>query len=917
MAEKKLLLVFLILFFLIYTSTLINASPINFTESLPWQENISAVFHSSLVLGDIDLDGKLDLVSSGCVGGGADTCTSSDKIRVYLNNGTSFIENQTWQQNLTNLTHGSLALGDIDNDGDLDLIRAGNIDTIHGFVKVYLNNGTSFIENQAWQQNLTSVTNAFGSSLALWDIDNDGRLDLALVGADSTGENGIYINNGTAFVKNSTWLVSMPLVGQGSGNGALALSDIDNDGDLDIIFIGSKGGDFYTTIYINNGSSFEENSTYLQGWRGNIDLFGWPSLITGDIDSDGHMDLVVMGTQAGDKLRVYNNTGTNFTRIQTENGALIGIFDGSLAVGDYNNNGTLDFVAMGKESSRNMIYENNYATFIRDNTAADNLSKDIIQGSLAFGDIDNDTDLDLILIGLKDGYSNKAKIYLSNASLIKNNTLPKHPNSTDFSASYTNNQLALRWGNGSDNETPINGLYYNLRVGTTSGGNQIVSGIYGGSSNPTAGYFGNMMQRKSITLHGSWLQANTTYYWSVQTIDTGLAKSNWSTEQTYSTAADITYPTITINFPNDNNYTSFSNVTFNATVSDNVNISNVSLYGLWGNWHRNQTNSSGLNGTSYIFQANLSAYGEGSYIWAIRACDTTNNCIFSANRTVIRDLSYPLVYLESPDNASTWTANNSVTFSFNVTDFAVQNCSLIVGSSLKYNFTSVTVNTSTSATVSLDNGNYNWSVNCTDMLLRQNKSETRTLTVNYQAPSAPLSSGGGGSGGGVSYSTYSVGELKETQEINKELGKGDRIKFSLLGENHSLEIKKVTSQNATIEINSSAFNFTLAVNESRKFNLTSAEFYDLFVKLNDIKFFKANLTITSTREDIPLPKPVEEKIGKEKPAENITMAKKEEKPFKKEESGKWREVYWWAVFGFAIISLIIYNLRKRRNLNEQ
>ena len=93
--------------------------------------------------------------------------------------------------------------------------------------------------------------------------------------------------------------------------------------------------------------------------------------------------------------------------------------------------------------------------------------------------MDNDTDLDLVSTGYGSNDLQRF-VYTSNRSLTLNNTLPKSPNSTDFSASYANNQLTLRWGNGSDNETNMTGLYYNLRVGTTSGGNQIVSGVYGG-----------------------------------------------------------------------------------------------------------------------------------------------------------------------------------------------------------------------------------------------------------------------------------------------------------------------------------------------------------------------------------------------------------------------------------------------------
>ncbi len=156
--------------------------------------------------------------------------------------------------------------------------------------------------------------------------------------------------------------------------------------------------------------------------------------------------------------------------------------------------------------------------------------------------------------------------------------------------------------------------------------------------------------------------------------------------------------------------------------------------------------------------------------------------------------------------------------------------------------------------------------------------------------------------------------MKESQEVNKELGKGDRIKFNLTGEEHKLEIKKITAENTTIELNSSAFNFTLAINESRKFNLTNSEFYDLFVKLNYIKFFKANLTIMAIHEAI-FAKPVE----KEKPVENIT--EKKEKPVEEEKEKFWQKEIWKSILGLGLFLLsilaILLTLGKIKQLSRR
>jgi hypothetical protein len=859
MVQKKWALISLFLFLLFFMEGCYAKRYLN--ESNSWGQGLAKVEWSSIVLGDLDNDGRLDMALAGCNRTAATSC-SGYVIKIYINNGTSLVENSTWEQNLTVVNRASLAFGDVDNDGKLDLALVGcnngggNSACNNHIAKIYINNGTSLVENFTWQQNLTGV---FYGSLALGDIDGDGKLDLALSGSGSNGLVAkIYMNNGTTLVENQSWQQNLKKLYMS----AIALGDINNDGYLDMILSGQDGGyQENTKVYLNNGTSFTENQIWQQGLL-NVDD---SSLILGDFNNDGYLDLSLIGHTTQDNHRIYKNNGSIFILIQKELTDLIGIYDGSLAFGDYDIDGYLDIIASGHEGYTTLyLYNVSNSNFTTYNQDPESEVMGLSYGpSVVWADLDNDTDLDLIETGWGGG-DFQAKTYISNRSLTLNNTQPQ-PSNSSFSAIYENNRLNLGWGNGSDNETLTAGLYYNLRVGTASGGNQVVSGVYGGSSNPTAGYFGNMMQRKNISLGGYWLENNTTYYWSVQTIDTGLAKSSWSVEQTFITAGDITYPQIVLNDPQDSNYSSFSNITFNATASDNTAISNVSLYGSWGGWHRNQTNSSGLNGTEYLFQVNLSGYPEGTYTWAIHACDSTGNCLFSANRTVIKDLTSPLIALESPANASAWIENNSVSFNFNVTDLAIANCSLIIGSSLKHNFSSVAVNTSTNATIDLENGIYNWSVNCTDMLLRQNSSGPRQITVDYQAP-APLSSGGGSSSGGASYLTYSMGELKEAQEINKELRKGDKINFNLDSEGHNLTISRITNDNATIEINSTIARFTLGIGESRMLNLSSNGYYDFYVRLNSIANLKADITIRRILEVIA------PKI-EENPKENTSISK--------------------------------------------
>ena len=119
---------------------------------------MTGVQYPASVLGDIDNDGDLDLVLTGA--------TATSRIaKIYINNGSTLLENSTWQNNLTAVEWGALALGDIDNDGDLDLALYGCTNSAGDLgsgcesriAKIYINNGSTLTENTTWQNNLTAA----------------------------------------------------------------------------------------------------------------------------------------------------------------------------------------------------------------------------------------------------------------------------------------------------------------------------------------------------------------------------------------------------------------------------------------------------------------------------------------------------------------------------------------------------------------------------------------------------------------------------------------------------------------------------------------------------------------------------------------------------------------------------------------
>ena len=215
--------------------------PTHFTFTETNSSSLTNVQDSSIVLGDIDNDGDLDLILTGFYFDGSSFYIS----KIYKNDGTGgFTEINP--DSLQTIRLGSVVLGDIDNDGDLDLVLAGSSSGVT-YSEIYENDGTgSFTKIYA-----NSLTNVMMSSIALGDLDNDGDLDLVLTGyvGGTRTVSKIYENGGTG---NFTEIYSNSLTNVRYSS--IALGDIDNDNDLDLILTGENynGIGPVSKIYRNN-----------------------------------------------------------------------------------------------------------------------------------------------------------------------------------------------------------------------------------------------------------------------------------------------------------------------------------------------------------------------------------------------------------------------------------------------------------------------------------------------------------------------------------------------------------------------------------------------------------------------------------------------------------------------------------------
>ena len=183
----------------------------------------------------------------------------------------------------------SVLLGDLDDDGHLDVAEANNYFTAN---RIYINQ-----ENGSFTESAQALNADASYGFGMADLDNDGYLDLISGNNNRPGSpkidgavNRIYLNDGSGnfALHESTAEFDSTI--------SIGIGDIDNDGDMDYI-----GGCYdRITIYKNNGSAHFELTQILNS---NEEV---NSIAVGDIDNDGDLDFAA-GIEGAN--RIYKNNG--------------------------------------------------------------------------------------------------------------------------------------------------------------------------------------------------------------------------------------------------------------------------------------------------------------------------------------------------------------------------------------------------------------------------------------------------------------------------------------------------------------------------------------------------------------------------------------------------------------------------------
>ena len=266
-------------------------------------------------------------------------------------------------------------MGDLDNDGDMDIATGSHSTTNELYV---------------WENTLIHRNMPFGSgtdipassddsrAVVAGDLDQDGDLDI-IIGRDSAVDT-VWLGDGDGTFTQ----VGSPGWSSSTDTRALALGDLNGDGNLDLV-MGITGAADQVWTGDGDGTFTQVGSP---GWSGSTNT---RALALGDLNGDGDLDLVVGITGAADTVWKGDGDGT-FTQVGSPGWASANTE--ALALGDLDGNGKLDLI-MGIDAATDQVWEGDGdATFTQQGSPG---WGSVNTRSLVLGDLNNDGDLDLVV----------------------------------------------------------------------------------------------------------------------------------------------------------------------------------------------------------------------------------------------------------------------------------------------------------------------------------------------------------------------------------------------------------------------------------------------------------------------------------------------------------------------------------------
>ena len=243
---------------------------INSSWIIPVQITDSSGYDQGVRFEDVNNDGLVDILKS------------KDSSRmIFLNNGTSFVYNNSWTipiDFVTGTTDQGIQIVDVNGDSKPDLIQAKD-----GVKTVYLNTGSGWVSSN-WTVPVEFINGTADTGARFADINGDGLIDIIRATASGNIQR-VYLNTGSGWTIDNTWNIPVNFTTTTNTDNNVRLVDVNNDGLMDILYSN-------TNAYINNGTGWVQNNSWVSP-ESFLDGTVNSGRRLADVDGDGYTDLVV------------------------------------------------------------------------------------------------------------------------------------------------------------------------------------------------------------------------------------------------------------------------------------------------------------------------------------------------------------------------------------------------------------------------------------------------------------------------------------------------------------------------------------------------------------------------------------------------------------------------------------------------
>jgi hypothetical protein len=266
----------------------VTASALTVQNVVPWRWG-NDTRSSAVAVGDVNNDGKTEIVTVGYYHDGTRYVAQA---HVWNSSNLVPVKVSTWYWN-SNTEASSVAIGDVDNDEQAEIVVGGAyFDGTRWVAQLHVLNGATLavenVKNWYW----TSDTQI--NSIAIGDVDNDGQIEIVTGGAYYDGNRWVaqlHVLNGATLavenVKNWYWTSDTQI-------NSVCIGNVDGEGQVEIVVGGAyfDGTRSVAQLHVLNGATLAVENVKNWYWTSDTQI---NSVAVGDVDGDGHVEIITGG----------------------------------------------------------------------------------------------------------------------------------------------------------------------------------------------------------------------------------------------------------------------------------------------------------------------------------------------------------------------------------------------------------------------------------------------------------------------------------------------------------------------------------------------------------------------------------------------------------------------------------------------